>query len=80
MCLKTKICVTGALDTAPCPLNTAPWRTASNEELTEGEHGGVLGEHGHVLDKNLQVSSQTADLGDGHGGVSAEHVPVWTVC
>ena len=80
VCLKTKICVTGAPDTAPCPLDTAPWWTASNEKLTEGGHGGVLGEHGHVSGKNLQVSSQTAELGDGHGGVSAGHVPVWTVC
>ena len=43
-------------------------------------HGPVFIEHGPVSDKNLQVSSQTAELGDGHGGVSAEHVPVWTVC
>ena len=49
-------------------------------KLTEGEHGGVLVRHGPVSGKELQVSNQTAGLGDEHGGVSAGHVPVWTVC
>ena len=31
VCLKTKICVTGTLDTAPCWPGTAPWSSASNK-------------------------------------------------
>ena len=78
--LKAKFYVTGILDTAPCWLDTAPCSDASNENLQKLNTGACWLGTTPCLVKICRKHKQTAGLGGGHGGVSAGHDPVWTVC